>query len=569
MRGILDWLRSLIVRSDDSSEGRRSDFSDSEDRKQAESCRVVVLERLAQGDSASAEKLLLQALDCFPESAPLLELAGKLRLGADDLEASLDYFTLAAHYSPDSWNAVDGQSIALERMGRQDRSVSVIESYLARHPMSCAAVLRLASIFRNCRNFDAAVGLLKGHLEKCPFDIHARNLLGLLLAREFSQLEAGANHLREVLRISPEFEAAKSNLAWVLAEAGRLAPALRLMDDILLQHPEDHETRLMRSLALLKCGKFDSGWREYEARHASPTSGRRNLPLPLLGPGADMGEYSYVVVTAEQGLGDQIMFSSCIENLVDEGVRGILECDGRLTNLFRRSFPDFEVVAATTDGSIIELASIRGVQARVPMGSLPMRYRNSLDEFPRHRGYLKPDAEKRKSWRERLAALGPGPYVGISWRGGSAQTRTQLRSIPLSLFSDFLGAGGQFVSLQYGDVSADLEQFSLELGVVAHHFPEAIADYDETAALVSELDLVVSVCTAVAHLGGALGRPVWVLVPAVAEWRYMIRGKRMPWYPSVNMCRQGPGESWADVMSRIGLDYGKFLLNFKEVSLGL
>ena len=328
------------------------------------------------------------------------------------------------------------------------------------------------------------------------------------------------------------------------------AESLLLMDQILDAKPADQETRLMRSLSLLKAGRFRDGWLEYEARHNSPTSGGRVFPWVDPRSVGTEGDRR-VVLVGEQGLGDQIMFASCIPDLAQDGFGGVLECDRRLVRLFQRSFPTFEVKPATTDEAIKQHAEERGIRQWIAMGSLPARRRNTLSDFPEHSGYLRADPEKCAKWRDRLKSVGPGPYVGISWKGGAARTRAQLRSIPLSDWLPLSETGAQFVSLQYGDVHAEMEGFLGRHKQRIHHWSDAIIDYDETAALISELDLVISVCTSVVHLAGALGRTVWVLVPSVAEWRYLIRGTRMPWYPTVRMFRQGVGEPWTAVIERI------------------
>ncbi len=515
-----------------------------------ESLTIRARSYIASAELSLAAKCLDDALAIDPASEALLVLAGKVQLEMGDPEASLDHYTLAAHYQPSSWEAVSGQADALEKVGRLERASSLVAEFHKRNPLCSAAVLRLATVLRALQRIEDSVELLGEHLQRCPEDVFAMNLLGLILAREFNRLNEGASYLRKALKISPDLEMAKSNLAWVLAEAGQVSDSLSLIEEVLVRKPGDHETRLMRSLALLKAGKFRAGWSEYESRNESPTASRRSVLLRTLEP-AESIFAGQIVVTAEQGLGDQIMFMSCLRDLCIDGVGGILECDKRLVELFRRSFPSFEVVAASTDDVLVKLASERNVRHRLPMGALPARYRSELTDFPAHQGYLCADLNKRKRWRERLALLGPGPYVGISWKGGSVQTRTKLRSIPPSLWSGILGLQGQFVSLQYGESDEDLDELSVQSGKTVHHWPEAIADYDETAALVCELDLIVSVCTAVIHLGGALGRPTWVLVPAVAEWRYLIRGTRMPWYPSVRLFRQAQGESWAEVMHRV------------------
>ena len=152
-----------------------------------------------------------------------------------------------------------------------------------------------------------------------------------------------------------------------------------------------------------------------------------------------------------------------------------------------------------------------------------------------------------RHWRERLQRdLGAGLKVGISWRGGTPKTRARARTLSCADWAPILSVPGcQFVNLQYGECEAMLQQFQSEHGILPMHYPEALADYDETAALVCALDLVVSVCTAVIHLTGALGRPVWILAPLAPEWRYTAHRPVMPWYPSTRVFRQATMEDWS------------------------
>lgn len=547
---MLTWLRTRVFRTGVASDEALSGGGGQDVPGRVADLRSQCLNHIEGGDLTAASDCIELALDLEPASVDLLLIAGQVHANRGDFEAALDRFTLAAHYDESSWGAVAGQSEALEKLGRLARVPALIRKFLERNPGCSDAVMRLATLLNARRELDEAVELLKTHVEDFPADVSALNFLGLTLAREFNLLNDGAEYLRKALELAPEFDLAKSNLAWVLAEAGAVPEALALMNQILVSNPDDHETRLMRSLALLKSGKFRCGWHEYEARHSSPTAGRRKLPWSESGRTFSIGDPN-VIVTGEQGLGDQIMFASCLNDLTSDGFHGALECDGRLVQLFQRSFPSFEVVPATTDEAIIAHAAKRGINNWIPLGSLPARYRNQWGDFPDHQGYLKADSERRAKWRRRLELLGPGPYVGVSWRGGAALTRTQLRSIPLKHWQRLFEADAKFISLQYGDVQADLRNIADDIAQPIQHWPEAIIDYDETAALVSELDLVVSVCTAVVHLAGALGRPVWVLVPSVAEWRYLIRGARIPWYPSVRMFRQGFDEPWPVAMERV------------------
>jgi ADP-heptose:LPS heptosyltransferase len=179
---------------------------------------------------------------------------------------------------------------------------------------------------------------------------------------------------------------------------------------------------------------------------------------------------------------------------------------------------------------------------QVPIGSLPRRLGSAV-------GYLRADAQKTEKWRKRLDALGPGPKIGLSWQGGVGHTGKLRRSLTLEQLRPVLGIpGAHFVSLQYTDVTKELPEMK-SAGV--HHWQEAIDDYDETAALVCALDRVLTVCTAIVHLTGALGRPAVVMVPFGSDWRYGASGERMSWYPSVRLVRQQRIGDWSGVLSSV------------------
>jgi ADP-heptose:LPS heptosyltransferase len=260
-----------------------------------------------------------------------------------------------------------------------------------------------------------------------------------------------------------------------------------------------------------------------------------------------------VLAYAEQGLGDQIMFASCLPDALVRAESMVVECDPRLCALFRRSFPGARVVPQEAAWPPSWLASGAEITAQIAMGSLPGLFRPNADSFPQHTGYLSAAPDRVAAWRDRLAGLGPGPKIGLSWRGGLPTTRRNLRSLDLASLAPLLGGiPAQYVSLQYGDSTSEVEVLAETRGIRVHHWQDAIDDYDETAALVTALDMVITVCTSIVHLGGALGRPVRTLVPTVPEWRYGRAGDRMNWYPSVRMYRQQRLGEWGDVLDKLG-----------------
>jgi hypothetical protein len=344
---------------------------------------------------------------------------------------------------------------------------------------------------------------------------------------------------------------AMANFGWVLAESGQTQEGLALLDRVLATQPGDAELRLMRAVIELKHGNYASGWKDYGARMESKLS----VPRPFRFPDwrGDSPAGKRVLVYGEQGLGDQIMFASCLPDLLREAATCVLDCAPRLAPLFQRSFPSVRVFGtAQDDPAPAWLDSVGAMDVQIPVGELPRRYRGRAEDFPAHSGYLAPDPVKVALYRQRLAALGPGPKVGLSWRGGTKTSRRDMRSIGLAGLTPLLeGLPAHWVSLQYTSCGDEIATFCERTGIPVHHWQDAIDDYDDTAALVTALDVVVTVCTAVVHLAGALGRPALVVVPIAAEWRYGAAGEAMPWYPTVRLFRQTRAGEWGDVLAQI------------------
>jgi hypothetical protein len=316
-----------------------------------------------------------------------------------------------------------------------------------------------------------------------------------------------------------------------------------------------HEARLNRALARLKLGRFEEAWPDYEARKcARGNYVPRALPLPEWKGQSLRGKR--LLIYAEQGLGDQIMFASCVPDVLAQADSCMIECAPQLVALFKRSFPTAAIESqAHGDASLAGLAQAARIDYQVAIGSLPAQFRKRRSDFPGHAGYLRGEPARIDYWKHRLDALGPGLKIGISWSGGAPSTRGASRSTHLAEWLPILQQTAcHFVNLQYGSAGAELRAITREQQMVIHDWPEAIANYDETAALVMALDLVISVQTALVHLAGALGKPAWVALQAACEWRYGGQDETMPWYPSVRLLRQAHPGDWQPVVMRIAED---------------
>jgi tetratricopeptide (TPR) repeat protein len=402
---------------------------------------------------------------------------------------------------------------------------------------------------------DEAVAAAAGAVARDPRSYEARLALGLAWQKAHEPERAlGCYAAAEALRRGdPELHDLRGA---ALQELGRLEEAVAEFERALALEPGFARAEFHRALALLLAGDFARGWEGYELRRADPAHGARPARLPPW-DGAPLAARS-LLVTREQGLGDEIMFASMLPEVVAAAGRCFVECEARLAGLFARSFPAATVFASPPDGGLPPELGRERIDFEIGAGSLARFLRRSLAQFPRHGGYLRADPARVARWRERLEALGAGLKVGLSWEGGVRRTRRALRSLALEQCLPILAVPGvRFVSLQYTpEAPAQVAALERERGIRIEHWREAIDEYEETAALATALDLVVSVCTAVVHLAGALGRPVWVMAPFSPEWRYGFSGGTMPWYPSVRVFRQPAYGRWDPVIEAVAAALG-------------
>lgn len=298
------------------------------------------------------------------------------------------------------------------------------------------------------------------------------------------------------------------------------------------------------ALSLMEMEQWEEGFELYEAGILSGDRGvkrftdRHGKQLPLWNrqPGQRL------ILCAEQGLGDNILFASCFEH-AHRDTRFVLDCHPRLYSLYRRSFQEIEMYPTYKEAQPHKWLEYRDFDAAGGVGSLLGLYYKQRLENPVP--YLIPNLSRVAYWRERLERLGEGPYIGFAWKGGTPYSGIWQRIIKIGAFKPLFALGGQWLSLQYTPEAAT-EVANLKVGNV-HHWADAVQvfDYDETAAFVSALDYVVTPPTAIVHLTGGLGKTGLVMVPFERAWRYP-EGDRMYWYRDVMQIHKPKGMSWED-----------------------
>jgi tetratricopeptide (TPR) repeat protein len=398
-----------------------------------------------------------------------------------------------------------------------------------------------------------AIAAYERALELAPDDAAACSNLGLMYLSHLGDPHGAQRYFERAIALDPSSVAAQANLGLSLEEQGQVNAALAHYEKLIAANPAESEYRWNRGLALLGAGGYARGWEDYELRNARAGAVPRAFPYPVW-RGGELRSGAALLVYAEQGLGDEIMFASCVPDLLARGIKCVIECDLRLARLFARSFPAAHVHGAARDGDRGWLTGHPEVEAQIAIGSLPRLLRQSAADFPSHGGYLHADPLRIAHWRARLAHDNAGFNIGITWRGGTAKTRRDLRSIPLrELAPVFETPRAVFIILQRdaGDAPAEI---TAAHGARVLSVAEALNDVDETAALLQALDCVIAVDNTVAHLAGALGCASWILLPYLADWRWLRAPSNSPWYPSVMLRRQPVSGDWAPVIARVATE---------------
>lgn len=541
---------------------------------------------LRRGEPAAAEPLLRQALAQQPQNPDAHAALGEACHRQERFEEAEALYRRALQLDARQFFAQVRLSDLLRDTGRAEEAEAAARRALELDDEAVASHFSLGMAHKARGRMEPAMRAFRRALELDPGATQAMQQLALAL-REEDRLEEAEAQLRAALRLRPDSAALLADHGMVLAELMRYDEALACLDRALERAPHsvmainrkalivDHLGDRVQGLALLqeaarlapnddhakyniglhhlKYGNYAAGWDGYERRRSfeSFVGKHRRFALPEW-DGSSL-EGRTLLVQPEQGLGDEIMFGSCIPEVAARAKHVIVECDAKLEAIFRRSFAQCTVVSRqrTLANDWVQRIQPRP-DVQVAAGSLACRLRRAEGDFPQHQGFLQADTESAAVWRTRLAALGPGRKIGLSWQGGVGFTGRKRRSLTLEQLLPILRLPGiQFVNLQYTDVREEMRALQSRHGVKVHHWQEAIDDYDQTAALVAALDSVLTVCTAIVHLTGALGRPALVMVPFGPDWRYGAAGERMIWYPSVRLLRQRRIGDWSEVLQEV------------------
>lgn len=514
-------------------------------------CRELAraLDRLGRPDEAIAH--LRAALAESPDHPGALFDLGVLLHARGQAVQAAELFARAAPLAPDDAEIQYNLGTTLLDLGQTDAAVPPLTRAVGLDPAHYRAWYNLGLLLRGLGRDDEALAAFARVTALAPD--HAEAMLAqALLAHRAGRWRDAEALFHRALALRPAWPEALYNLGVLLQDSGRLEEAIAAYRATLARVPEDGLAHHNLALALLAQGAFAEGWREYEWRlRVAPSP----LPTPPCPPwrGEDLTGRR-LLLRAEQGLGDTVQFARFAPLIRRMGGEPVLSAPRRLLALLS-TLPDAPRLVAETDPPPDCAHSL-------PLSSLPFRLGLTGADLAMDRPYLHADAARAARWRARLwgdgtttGALLPGEFaVGIVWQGNPAARIDPGRSIPLRHFAPLARIPGvRLIALQARDGLDQLAETApdwspLVLGPDYDCGPDAFLD---AAAVMTTLDLIVTSDTAIAHLAGALGRPTWVALRTVPDWRWGIAGETSPWYPTLRLFRQASPGDWADVFQRM------------------
>lgn len=490
------------------------------------------------GQLAEAEALYRQVLQQQPQQVDALGLLGVLCCQRGDLDDGIALCRQAIALRPSYVHARENLGLALWKRAQElaDEALWEYQQILAAQPDNLSAYNNLGVMLQEQGKDGEALAYYQQALAVNPSDPRILNGMAVVLQKQH-KLSAAMHYHQRVLEVDPHNVEALVGIAKSLLDSGDAATCLPLLERALTVDPHEAIAHHNYGLTLLTLGDYERGFREYEWRLQTPDF----PPCPFSQPvwdGSDL-QGRTLLLHAEQGLGDTIQLIRYVAIAAEKGGRIILTCHAPLIPLFSQipaieamvplgqPAPPFDVYAPMMSLPLILGTTIDTVPATVPYLTAPANHPLKLETQPTNR-----------------------LNVGLVWSGGHLYKHNHLRSTTLESFQPLLDvANVGFYSLQKG-VPA-LEITDLHLTDRLYNLDDQLKSFADTAAAIEQLDLVITVDTSVAHLAGAMGKPVWLLLPHVADWRWMLNRSDTPWYPTMYLFRQAKPGDWAGLIQQV------------------
>ncbi len=530
---------------------------------------------MAQNKLADAADGFMCALALSPENVDSLTHLGIALARQNKLDEAIAKFRQAIELRPQFAKAHNNLGVALTQQGKRDEAFACYQEAANLQPDYSEAHCNLAIAYTERRQPVEALRCFQRAIEHRPDYVDALSSMGLLLVNE-RRAEEGLSCLEQAIRLAPNQSEFHNNLCLALADVGRFEEAIAAADAALRLNPLDAKVHVNRgnalsalgrmeaalasyemalrlqrdyvnanwnrSLSLLTQGDYDRGWAEYESRWKKNGTRNRTLPQPRW-DGSDLAGKT-ILLWCEQGLGDTLQFVRYASLLKKRGAVVWVECQEKLLPLLAKAVGVDRVVA---EGPTLPSE----FDCHAPLMSLPFLCQTKLSAVPCETPYLTADTELTQRWREELH--GSSHFkIGIAWQGNPKHRWDRHRSFPLHWFRILADLPGvKLYSLQKGTGCEQMATARFSIVDLGADLDEKTGAFQETAAVMQSLDLVITCDSSLAHLAGALGLPVWVALSTLADWRWMLDVDDSPWYPTMRLFRQNEFGKWRPVFERM------------------
>ncbi|MCW2239752.1 tetratricopeptide repeat protein [Azospirillum canadense] len=508
------------------------------------------------GEDGAARERFAGALTVAPGHVPAMINLAASELRAGRAGRAVQWARRALAIESDRAEAWNTLGLALRASGSLAGAAETWKRAVALNPAGVDALGNLGGARRDEERFAEAETLLRRALRVAPQHAALHGILAYALNGQ-GRPEAAEAACRRALALAPA--QADPMVTLGLVEQRRGAPrAVRWFDRAIAVAPRHALARFNRSLVDLEQGALPAGWANYRTRFDAGRAGReRRFAIPEWRGEPLAGKRLFI--WREQGVGDEFLFASCYADAIKRADRVIIECERRLVPLFARSFPR-AIVRAEQPLRGLPVEEAVDCDFHIPAGSLPGLLRGEMAAFPPRSSWLFADDARVAEWRPPVESLGEGLRVGIAWRSQLMTVERQWSYVPLDSWGQvFAVPGVSFVNLQYDNGHAEILRAEARFGVPIHemHGLDLKDDFENTVALIANLDLVIAPANSVAELSGALGVPVWRF--GARDWTHLGSGTR-PWYPTMRVFHPRVGQSLPDALARIAQELRRVAL---------
>ena len=514
-----------------------------------------------------AVDLIIHAIEIDSKQSPFYySLANALREQGKFMEA-IEAYQQAIRIQPNHADAYNNLGTIFINQNRIDDAIEAYQQAIQIQPNQGEAYYNLGNALHRQEKLEEAIEAYQQAIQIQPNYVDAYNNLGVVLI-DHEKLRESVQIYQKTLEIQPNYADAYNNLGNALREQGKLEESIRIFQKAIYIQPNYAEAHNNLAMTLLLKGDFKNGWKQYEWRRQCDNFPfeKRDFSQPFW-EGTDPKDKSILVWT-EQGIGDEIMFSSILPDLLNRNANVIVESDTRMVSLFQRSFPKIRFIPRQNPPNSQLLNTT--VDYQTPIGSLGKWFRTDKNSFILNRNtYLYACPKKTSEIRKKYQELAKEKIlIGISWKStGINQRQTYSKKKKSTLLEHWQPVLAQrnyyFINLQYGNVKQELNEFQKHNNLKIHQDEEidSLSSLDDFAAQISALDLVISTSNTTVHLAGALGKQVWTLLPHIPDWRWTLEREDTLWYPKMRLFRQHRIGDWSDVFQQVKLALEQYPTN--------